>query len=125
MGSGGNKATRHNKTVKVSIALGAAVSEAIDLREFAAAGVIMDSAWTAADLGVQVCDTQDGTFVGLADRSNAYGTDVSIDGAVASKAYPLPPFAFAFPYIKLWSHNGSGTNTNQDASRSLTVVLKS
>jgi hypothetical protein len=85
----------------------------------------MPAAWTAADLGVKVCDTIDGTFVKLADRSNGYGTDVSIDAVAADTAYPIPPFAFAFPYIQLWSSDGAGADTNQGADRIITVLLKS
>jgi hypothetical protein len=125
MASGRGKSLRHTKTVTVVIPINTAVSGFIDCREFAIEGVFMPADWTTADLGVQVCDTSDGTFVGLRDRSNAYGTDVSIDAAAAGAAYPCPPFWFAFPFIKLWSHNGSGTNTNQAAARTFTVTLKS
>lgn len=123
--SGRNKEIRHSRSpLTVTIALNAAVSGVLDIRNFAWGGVIMDSGWTAADLGVQVCDTSDGTFVPLADRENGYGTDVNVDSAAASTAYPIPPFAFAWPFIKLWSNDGAGSGVNQLAARTLTVVLK-
>lgn len=116
--------TRRTAVETVTIALGAAVSGVIDAQRYGAGIVIMPAAWTTADLGIQVCDTETGTFVPLLDLENGYGTDVSINGAAAGKAYPLPPYVFAAPYFKLWSHNGSGTNTNQEAARTLTVLLK-
>ena len=84
MSSGNNKALRHTKTVTVTIAANAAVSGVIDMSQFASGTVFMPAAWTAADLGLKVCATADGTFVPLADRSNGYGTDVSIDAAAAN-----------------------------------------
>ena len=121
----GRKALRHSKPVKVVIEAAGNVSAAIDKRLFAGGVIMMPAAWTTADLGIKVCDTVDGTYVPLLDRSNGYGTDVSIDAATASKAYPLPPFCFAALYIKLWSHNGSGTNVAQAAERAFTVMLES
>lgn len=123
--TGENKALRHSKTVKVTIAAQAAVSGVIDLRLFAGGIVMMPAVWTAADLGFHVCDTVDGTFIPLADRENGYGTDVSIDAAAVDTAYPLPPFVFAAPFIKMWSNDGAGADEDQGADRILTVMLKS
>lgn len=108
-----------------TIAQGAALSDAIDMRDYAAAIVTLPAAWTAADLGVYVCATADGTFTPLLDASGAYGTDVNIDGPAASKSYVVPLFAFAACYIKLWSHNGEGAHVVQEAARTLTLQLKS
>ncbi|MCC6361850.1 MAG: hypothetical protein IT450_24205 [Phycisphaerales bacterium] len=123
--SGAVEADRKVTTATLTIAQGAAVSDALDMRDYAAALVTLPAAWTAADLGVQVCATADGTFVPLLDASGAYGTDVSIDGPVASKSYIVPLFAFAAHFIKLWSHDGAGENTVQEAARTLTIQLKS
>jgi len=116
--------TRATKQLSVTIASGAAVSEAIDMTGYAAAIVIMPAAWTAADLGVKVSGSNGGTFAPLLDWANGYDTNVSIDGAAAGKAYPMPLAAFAAPYIQLWSHDGAGADTAQDAARTLTVLLK-
>ena len=116
--------TRRRTSVTATIASGAALSDAIDVRAYGAGIVIMPAAWTAADLGIQVCATATGTFVPLLDTSNGYGTDVSVDAVAAGKAYPLPDYIFAASYIKLWSHNGSGVAVNQDAARTFTVMLK-
>lgn len=112
------------KSFTVTIAANEAESTAFNVAEFAAGMVILPAAWTTADLGVKVCGSKDGTFVPLKDTSNAYGTDVSIDGPVASAAYLLPLHIFAAEWAKLWSHDGDGTDTDQDAARTLTVFLK-
>ena len=116
--------TRATKSLTVEIAAGEAESGVINLTQYASGLVILPAAWTAADLGIKVCGSDGGTFVPLKDMSNAYGTDVSIDGPVASAAYPIPVWAFPAQYVKLWSHNGEGTDTDQEAKRTLTVFLK-
>ena len=119
------KTVRHYQVLKVTIANGEALSGEIDLRDFAAGIVYMPAAWTAADLGVKVAHTSGGTFQPLKDASNGYDTTVSIDAVVASACYHLPEWVFAAQYIKLWSHNGSGTDTHQAAARDIYVMLKS
>jgi hypothetical protein len=109
----------------VTIAAGAAVSNAVDFSKWAGGSVIMPAAWTAADLGFQISDAEDGTYVVYADRLNQFGTDVSIDGPEASRGYPLPGWVFDTHWVKLFSHDGSGTGENQDAERTLTLLLKS
>jgi len=116
--------TRRRTSVTATIASGAALSDAIDVRAYGAGIVIMPAAWTTADLGLQVCPTATGTFAPLRDTSNGYSTDVSVDAAEAGPAYPLPDYIFAAGYIKLWSHNGSGVDVNQAAERTFTVMLK-
>jgi hypothetical protein len=109
----------------VTIALGAALSGAVDISKYAHGIVIIPSGWTTADLGIQVAASEAGTYVPLKDRLNQYGTDASIDAVAASSAYPLPSWVFAAGWIKLWSHNGAGVGVNQDAARTLTLLLKS
>lgn len=116
--------TRGVKSLTVTIAANAAESAAFNMAKYAAGLVILPAAWTAADLGFKICGSSDGTFAPVKDRSNAYGTEVSIDGPVAATAYPLPDWIFAAEWVKLWSHDGSGGDTNQDAARTLTLFLK-
>lgn len=122
---GPRKATRHDKTVTVTTAKDAAESSEIDLRGWDGGTIFMPAAWTTADLGATVCYESGGTFVSLRDRSNSYGTDVSIDAAAASVAYPFPAFWFGASFLKLHSHDGSGSDTTQAAARTLRVTLKS
>jgi hypothetical protein len=116
---------RRTAVVTLTIAQTAALSDAVDMTDYAGGEILMSGDWTAADLGAQLSDTLGGTYATLKDSSNAYGIDVSIDGPVASAAYPIPPFWFGAHFLKLHSHNGSGTNTNQAAARSIKLLLKS
>ena len=123
--SGTVSSERVTTTVTLTIAQSAAVSDVVDMRKYAAGIIIMPAGWDAADLGAQICDTTDGTFAKLKDVSNGYGTDVSIDGPAASLAYICPGWWFGAHYLKLYSHDGSGTDTVQTAARTLKLLLKS
>lgn len=119
------KMVRHYQLYKVTIAQGAALSDELDMREFTSGVVYMPAAWTTADLGVQVAHTSGGTFQPLKDVSNGYSTTVSLDAVAASSCYPLPAGATGAHFLKLWSHNGSGVDTNQASAREIYVLLKS
>jgi len=112
-------------TVTVVILNAAALSAELDFRDYAGGEIVMPAGWTTADIGAYVSEVTGGTFQPLLDRSNGYGTDVSIDGPVVSKTYPIPPYWFGASYIKLWSHNGSGVDANQGGERSIKLMLKS
>lgn len=105
----------------MTIANGAAVSGVIDMRFFSGMTVHMPAAWTAASIGFQVCDTADGTFLPLYDKSAAI---VEIDGPAVDIAYAAPAEIFASLYVKLWSQDGAAADTNQGAERALIVTLK-
>ena len=111
---------RQSATTTATIANGAAVSGAIDLRGYAGGLIRMPAAWTAAHVGFQVSDATAGTYVPLYDRDGAL---VTINVAV-SRAYPLPAEAFGARYVKLWSQNGAGADANQGAARDIGVDLK-
>jgi len=123
--SGAVETDRKVTSATLTIANGAAVSDALDMRDYGGGLIYMPADWTAADLGAQICATIDGTYQTLKDRSNGFGTDVSIDGAVDDVAYPIPAFWFGAHFLKLFSHNGSGVAANQGAARSIVVMLKS
>ena len=112
-------------TITVAILNAAALSAELDFRDYAGGEIVLPAAWTTADIGAYVSEVSGGTFQPLLDRSNGYGTDVSIDGPLASKTYPIPPYWFGASYIKLWSHNGSGVDENQGGERSIKLMLKS
>jgi hypothetical protein len=108
----------------VTIANGAALSEAIDLGEFVGdAGLVgVPSVWTSAALGFQICDTVDGTYSPLRDEA---GSVVQVSGIQTAAAawYKLPDALRGARFVKLWSQN-SGANANQAAARSLVVIIK-
>jgi len=87
----------------------------------------LPSAFTGFGLGAQIA-TAGGAFVPLVDRSNAYGTDVSVvtptAQLVTAWAAPMPAFWFAADEVKLYSHNGSGSGMPQTSARTVTISLK-
>jgi hypothetical protein len=108
----------------LTIAEGAAISDALDLGFDGARGavVFVPGTWTAADIGFKV-DNGSGTFLPLRDEAAGL---VMIDGPAASTAYALPEKLInSASKIKLWSQNGSGVDTNQAAERVLVVVVRS
>ena len=113
---------RETAVKTVTIASGAALSDAIDARDFVYLVVTMPSAWTAASLGFYVSSSLGGTFAPLYDDD---GNLAQIDSPAASKSYSAPAAFGGAHFVKLWSQNGSGTNTNQAAERSLLLHLKS
>jgi hypothetical protein len=118
--------TSPTKVVSLTIASGAAVSQAFPLMDFIGGKIIVPSEWTDANIGFKVCDSQDGTFV-IACKDD--GTPIQISGVTtnASKAYKIPNELFPAHHVKLWSKSTTAattTDTNQGAARSLTVMLK-
>lgn len=116
---------RETKSQTVTIASGAAISDAIDLSQYIAGLVLIPGTWTTADLGLKIANATGDTYYPLKDGNNAYSDKVSIDGPVANTWYPLPAWCFAARSIKLWSHDGAGADANQGGARTLTLILKS
>jgi hypothetical protein len=114
--------TRESSHVTVTIANGANLSGEIDMSQFSMLIVHMPSAWTAASIGFKVASESGGTFLPLYDDD---GNLLQIDSPGASKAYAAPAGVAGCSFVKLWSQNGSGTNTNQGGDRSIVVELKS
>lgn len=112
---------RQDSTVTATIALGAAVSDAIDMQAYAMGTVHMPAAWDAASIGFKVSTTLAGTYLPLYDESGAL---VQIASPAVDKAYTLPARVAACRFVKLWSQNGSGMDVNQTAARSLPLDLK-
>lgn len=104
-----------------TIASGAALSEAFNIKNFALGLLHMPAAWTTADIGFYVSSTVAGTYLPL---YNEDGGLLAISGPEASKAYVLPARLGAASYMKLWS-NLAGADENQGAERSIVVDLKS
>jgi hypothetical protein len=113
---------RSHGVKSLTIASGAALSGAIDIRPYTMMTVHMPAAWTAASLGFYVSTSKGGTYLPLYDDD---GNLLQIDSPAASKAYTLPAAVAASHFIKLWSQDGSASNTNQAAARTLILDLKS
>lgn len=110
---------RRYRMATLTIANGAALSDAVDVRAFAGGVVSMPAAWTAASIGFKHAPTVDGTYQPLYDDS---GTLVAASAA-ASRDIVLPDTLFACSFVKLWSEN-AGSDANQGAERSIKISLK-
>jgi hypothetical protein len=113
--------------VAVTIADGAALSEAIYMEPFAGGMVYVPDSWSAANLGFKVCDTEGGTFAILKDAS---GVPIQISGMSTSgaMAYQIPDGLFGAVWVKLWSKSTTAateTDVNQTGAISPVLMLKS
>jgi len=113
--------------VTVTIADGAATSEAIYMVPWAGGYVLIANSWTAANLGFQVAEGAAGTYSILRDEA---GSPVQISGIKTDggRAYALPPELFGALYFKAWSKSTTAateTDTNQSGDINLTFVFKS
>lgn len=106
-------------TMSVTIASGAALSDAFSIKDFTEGLIHMPAAWTAADIGFQVASTLGGTYQPLYNSSGL----IVISGPAVNNAYMLPADLAAAQWVKLWSNTG-GSGTNQAAARTITVDLK-
>lgn len=108
-------------TVLIDISEDDDLSEEIDFREWAFALLEMPAAITACSIGFKIAHTSGGTFLPLYDHD---GNLVQISSPSVDCAYELPPEVAAARYVKLWSQDGSGSNTAQAADRSFTLHRK-
>lgn len=98
----------------LTIANGATVSDAMQISEFAALGLVMPAAFTGASVSFQV--SHDGTtYQALYDTTNNL---VSLTVAV-SRSYDLPAALSAWRFFKVVSASAEG------ADRSLVISAKS
>lgn len=104
----------------VTISSGQSLSAEVDLAGYSVVGVLMPSAWTAANLTFQ--GSLDGTTFGnLIEKA---GTELEVIAA-ASYLVPLTGSAFApARFLKIRSGT-SGTPVNQGANRTIQLVLES
>ena len=111
----------------VTIANGASLSDAFDMRGYAIAYIEIPGTWTAANLGIVTAEALAGTYqaVGARDR---YGTRDVISGIQTSELclYEAPPAWAGAHFAKLISLNtGTGAAENQGGDRTIRVFLKS
>jgi hypothetical protein len=114
-----------NRTTKyesMTIANGAALSDAFDMRDYAGGIVYMPAAWTAASIGFQIANESGGTYYPLYDEDAAL---VQIASPAVDNAYTIPTGLFSARFVKLWSQDGAASGTNQGAARTIIIELKS
>lgn len=113
---------RHTKVQTLTIANGAAESDAFDMRDYAGGQLHMPAAWTAASIGFKICYTPGGTYLPLYDED---ATLVQISSPSVDCSYQLPIALYGVSHFKLWSQDGSAGDENQGAARSIIVEVKS
>ena len=112
----GNPVRRISEAEAVTIASGASLSPAVNLRGRVLCGVYMSAAWTAAGL----------TFQGSSDGVTYYNIQTDTTEVIASAAaaiyIALDPVTFlGVNFLKVRSGT-SGTPVNQGADRALLVM---
>ena len=113
-------------TVSLTIASGAAISNAFNMTTYVAGMVITPGTWTAANIGFKVCDTVDGTYV-IAKDKDGVPIQIGTVATGAADAYAIPFEIFSAAYVKVWSKNATAateTDINQAGERVLKVMLK-
>lgn len=114
--------TNRQREVKVTIASGQSLSGALDCAGLRPVAIITPSAWTAADITVQVYDRNSAGYVNMY-KADA-GTEYTIK-ADAGRYIPLPATDYAgVDQLKLRSGTAS-VPVAQAADRDIVVVLRS
>jgi hypothetical protein len=111
------------KTIPVQnvvIAAGAALSDAVDIRNFASFGWAINGSWTAASLAFQV--SIDGvTFFPLQTAAGALIEHAMTTTPNAGRSLPVEALPFSF--VKLWSET-AGASVNQAGARTFSIGVK-
>lgn len=112
-----------DRTIQTSATIlnGAALSSEINLVGATLCGLIMPAAWDAASIGFKAASASGGTFVPL---YNASGILVSVTVSTSRFVILNAADFAAMQFFKLWSQNGAGTDTNQTADRSITIITR-
>lgn len=114
------------ETISLTIANGAALSEAFDMQRYLNGLVYVPGTWTAGNIGFTVCDTATGTFSIALDKT---GVPIQISTVNTGRAgwYAIPTELFPASFVKLWSKNATAateTDINQAGARAMKVMLK-
>ena len=112
------------KTFTCTIASGASLSDAINLRGYTPMTLIMPGTWTAASVSFQT--SSDGaTFGNLYYLSTLAVTEYAITSPAASYQIVLPPEVFFTGATHLKIRSGTaGSPTNQGGARTMTLVCR-
>jgi hypothetical protein len=106
------------------IANGASLSGEVDLRGLRLLGVIIPSAWTAADLSFQVGDASGGTFgEAFLDAGNGTGAALALDAAANQASLFNTARLISNCFIKVRS-GPVGVPVNQGAARTITILTE-
>lgn len=107
----------------VKILSGQSLSDVLDCEGFRVVGIIMPSAWTAADLTFQISPDNKQNYSSLYDGLGASGNEIVVR-ATTSRHIALATDDFeGFSYLKVRSGTQS-LPVNQGADRTIGVVLR-
>jgi len=116
----GSEVEYEGETASATIASGAALSGAIDKRGYSMVAVHMPAAWTAASLCLKASPTLAGTYSPVYDKTGAI---YRVTAAAAICIVLDPVITAPLRFIKLWSENGAGADTNQADTRTFGVDM--
>lgn len=118
--SDGTEINTGGSATTATIANGAAVSGVIDKRGRVMMAVHVPATITAASLGLKAATASDGTFGSVYDKDgNLYTLSMTASGVLVLD----PQVVAALRFVKLWSQDGSGSDTNQGGEREFGVSL--
>lgn len=116
---------RESDSVEVTITN--ALSTAFYIGDKGGFGIQLPAGMTLCAIGVHVSASENGAYQPLYDEDTP-GTPHQIGNGttdLSAKSWTFPAEVYPWPWVKLWSQNGSGANVNQAAPRLVTVVRKS
>lgn len=115
------------KVLTATIADGAALSGAFYMGDHVVGHVTIPTSWTAANMGFQVSDSENGTYTILRKDDSDAPVQIENIATGAGRSYALPTKLAGALWVKLWSKSSTAateTDTNQSGAISITVVLK-
>ena len=106
--------------INVTIPNGTAVTSVIDTMGFPLAGVLMPSAWTAANLTMDAAPDAAANVAAVYDDA---GTEVTLTAAASRFIAVSPSKLSGVQFLRMRSGT-AGTPVNQGADRALVLVLR-
>lgn len=110
-------------TGSLTIALGAALSGALDVRGFHHISIQLEATWTEADIAIHASHSLTGTYALVRDRNDA---PEIFDGVEANRFFMGPDVLKGLGFIKLASVSKADPTTavNQAAARSISYTIE-
>lgn len=115
---------RENDDIMITIKSGTALSEAIDLTDFASGSIITPSALEVGTyLAFDVSHSASGPFVPMQSSDSDVRRTIAVT-VNASKQYMFPDELFGVAFFKIRTVDSVGADKNQTADRVFSLFLK-
>jgi hypothetical protein len=112
----------------VTMADGAAITNAFQMHNWIGGIVVIPAAWIAANMGFQVSDREDGTYTILREDDTDQPVQIQYVSTSTAKSYKIPNEIFPALWVKLWSKSATNaTETGVDQTGgplNFTLMLK-